>query len=293
MSVLGDQAGRLTVLVTGANGQLGQELVRSKQDHVKLVGLGRDELDVTNAEQCQTVIANLQPDVVIHAAAHTAVDRAESEPEAAWLVNVEGTRNVARAAEAVGAKLCYVSTDYVFNGASNEPYSEFDPTGPRTVYGNTKLEGERAAAECCSRLFIVRTSWVYGRYGNNFVHTMLQLAKHKRELSVVHDQVGAPTYTYDLALFLAELVRTDKYGVYHASNGGICTWYEFAQAIFEEAGVGDITVLPCSTEQFPRPAPRPAYSVLGHAAMVNAGFEPLRHWRDALKHFLAEMVENQ
>jgi dTDP-4-dehydrorhamnose reductase len=212
-----------TVLVTGANGQLGQELVRLKLDQATIIGMGRDELDITNADECQSVIARLKPDVVIHAAAYTAVDRAESEPDVAWMINVEGTRNVARAAETVGAKFCYVSTDYVFDGTGVVPYNENDPTGPRTVYGNTKLEGELAAAASCSRLFIVRTSWVYGRYGNNFVRTRLQLAQQRRELTVVHDQIGAPTYTYDLAMFLIELVNTDKYGVYHASNSGKCT----------------------------------------------------------------------
>jgi dTDP-4-dehydrorhamnose reductase len=275
-----------TVLVTGANGQLGQELVRLELDHVTIVGMGRDELDITNADQCKSVISRLKPDVVIHAAAYTAVDRAESDSDVAWLVNVEGTRNIAVATDAIGAKFCCVSTDYVFDGTGFAPYNENDPTGPRTVYGNTKLEGELAAIASCSRLFIVRTSWVYGRYGNNFVRTMLQLAQQRLELTVVHDQIGAPTYTYDLAMFLIELVNTYKYGVYHASNSGKCTWFEFAKAIFEEAGVQDLTVVPCTTEQFPRPAQRPSYSVLGHAAMVLAGFKPLREWREALRDFL-------
>jgi dTDP-4-dehydrorhamnose reductase len=276
----------LTVLVTGANGQLGQELVRLELEGVRIVGLGRDELDITDAQQCLSVIALVKPDIVIHAAAYTAVDRAESEPEAAWLVNVEGTRNVAKAAEAIGAKLCYVSTDYVFDGSGTKPYEEKDVTNPRTVYGNTKLEGERAAAESCSRLFIVRTSWVYGRYGNNFVKTMLKLASERDTVTVVHDQIGAPTYTYDLALFLIELIKTDKYAVYHASNGGVCSWYEFANAIFEEANIRDVRVVPCTTEQFPRPAPRPAYSVLGQEASIIAGLKPLRDWREALRHFM-------
>lgn len=276
----------LTVLVTGANGQLGQELVRLALAGVRIVGLGRDQLDITDAQQCLSVIAKVKPDIVIHAAAYTAVDRAEAEPDVAWLVNVEGTRNVAKAAEAIGAKLCYISTDYVFDGSGTHPYGEQDATNPRTVYGNTKLEGERAAAACCSRLFIVRTSWVYGSYGNNFVKTMLKLASERDEVTVVHDQIGSPTYTYDLALFLIELIRSDKYAVYHASNNGVCSWYEFAKAIYEEANIRDMRVVPCTTEQFPRPAPRPAYSVLGQERSITAGFKPLRDWREALRHFM-------
>jgi dTDP-4-dehydrorhamnose reductase len=281
-----------TILVTGSGGQLGQELIRLQRNGVRIIGMDRNELDITNAEQCMAIVTQVKPDVVIHAAAYTAVDRAESDREAAWLVNVEGTRNVALAAEAVGAKLCYVSTDYVFDGKGSEPYSEYDPTAPQTVYGHTKLEGERAAAENSSRLFIVRTSWVYGRYGDNFVRTMLRLAKEKQELAVVDDQVGAPTYTYDLATFLVKLVLSEKVGVYHASNSGICTWFEFAQAIFEGADVKGITLKPCATDDFPRPASRPSYSVLGNTALVDAGFEPLRDWHAALSEFLSDLGEN-
>lgn len=164
------------------------------------------------------------------------------------------------------------------------PYEVTSPTNPQTVYGRTKLEGETAASETCSRVFIVRTSWVYGKYGTNFVRTMLQLAEQKKELSVVHDQLGSPTYTFDLAAFLLELVRTNKYGTYHASNSGTCTWYDFASAIFEEAKL-DVKVIPCTSEQFPRPARRQAFSVLGHNAIIQSGFKPLRHWREAMHAF--------
>ncbi|XID91092.1 dTDP-4-dehydrorhamnose reductase [Paenibacillaceae bacterium WGS1546] len=276
------------VLVTGARGQLGQELVRMPSNRFRMMGASRAELDVTDREQTLNIIKAAQPDVVIHAAAYTAVDQAESEPERAWVVNVEGTRNVARAAENAGAKLIYISTDYVFDGMGTTPYREDHHTNPGTVYGKTKLEGERASAENASRLFIVRTSWVYGEYGPNFVKTMLRLAQRRRELSVVEDQIGSPTYTYDLAKFLLELASTEKYGVYHASNRGQCSWYEFAKEIFAEAGMTEIDVLPCSTEQYPRPAPRPSYSVLGDTALVEAGFAPLRPWREALREFLSK-----
>lgn len=273
------------ILVTGAGGQLGQELVRMSRPGVKWIGLSRQELDITDAKACRRAVEACRPDAVIHAAAYTAVDRAESEPEQAYRVNVTGTLNMAAATEAAGARFCYVSTDYVFDGKGTRPYREDDPVAPQTVYGRTKLEGERAALAACSRVFVVRTSWVYGRYGINFVHTMLKLAESQSTIRVVNDQTGSPTCTYDLAALLAELVQTDRYGVYHASNCGSCTWYQFAQAIFEHSGL-NVNVIPCTTEEFPRPAPRPTYSVLGHEAMKRAGFAPLRHWREALWEYL-------
>ncbi|MFC5401768.1 dTDP-4-dehydrorhamnose reductase [Cohnella soli] len=284
---------KMTVLVTGGGGQLGQELAHLKSSGVRLIALNREQLDITDAEQCREVISHHRPNAVIHAAAYTAVDRAETEPEAAWKINVEGTRNVAEASESVGAKLTYVSTDYVFNGTAVRPYAEYDTTSPRTVYGKTKLEGEKVASAIHSKLFITRTSWVYGRYGNNFVKTMLQLGAQGRELSVVADQIGSPTYTYDLATFLLELTKSDRYGTYHATGSGKCSWYEFAQAIFEEAGMHEVNVSPCTTEQYPRPASRPAYSVLGNDALIAAGLQPLRHWRDALKHFMEREREER
>ncbi|MBW5448496.1 dTDP-4-dehydrorhamnose reductase [Cohnella sp. CFH 77786] len=279
-------AERLTILVTGAGGQLGQELVRLRKPGLCLIGLDRQGLDITDAQACLQAVQEHRPNAVIHAAAYTKVDQAEADPETAYRVNVDGTRNMAAAAEIAGAKFCFVSTDYVFDGRGTRPYDEHDPTGAQTVYGRTKLEGERAALEACSRTFLVRTSWVYGAYGANFVHTMLNLAESRRSLRVVNDQTGSPTYTLDLAVFLLDLVQTDKFGIYHASNSGSCTWYQFAQAIFEESGI-QVELLPCTTEEFPRPAPRPAYSVLGHDAMIRAGFAPLRHWREALRDFLA------
>lgn len=276
------------IVVTGAGGQLGQELIRMTAPNVEIIGLDRLQLDITNADACMDAMQRWTPNAIIHAAAYTAVDQAESDPEGARLVNVEGTLNVAAAAEAVGASFCYVSTDYVFDGQGTRPYGEQDATGPRTAYGKSKLEGEKAALASCSRTFIVRTAWVYGRYGDNFVRTMLRLAPHRKELSVVNDQTGSPTYTLDLARFLVELAQTELYGIYHATNSGQCTWYEFANAIFEEAGVNDVSVRPCTTEEFPRPAPRPAYSVLGQQALISAGFKPLRHWREALSDFMRQ-----
>nr|WP_255654543.1 dTDP-4-dehydrorhamnose reductase [Cohnella sp. REN36] len=271
-------------MVTGAGGQLGREIVGLNLEGIRFVGIDRQALDITNGNQTRQVIHELRPDAIIHAAAYTAVDKAESEPDAAYSVNAIGTRNVALASDEVGAKFCYISTDYVFDGTGTRPYETQDAPAPRTVYGRTKLEGERFAEECCRRSFIVRTSWVYGKHGANFVKTMLQLANQRSEVTVVQDQIGSPTFTLDLALFLAKLVVSGRFGVYHASNTGTCSWFEFAKAIFEEAEV-KMAVHPCSTEQFPRPAPRPAYSVLGHEALLKNGFEEFRHWRDALKDY--------
>ncbi|MCL6547886.1 MAG: dTDP-4-dehydrorhamnose reductase [Alicyclobacillus sp.] len=275
----------MRILVTGANGQLGQELVRTKWDGVEVLGVGRADMDVTCQDQVRVVIRDVQPDAVIHAAAYTAVDLAESHPDDAFAVNAMGTRNVAFAAEEVGARVCYVSTDYVFDGCRRQPYGEYDNTNPQSVYGQTKRAGEILVQSLSSRWFIVRTSWVYGKHGANFVKTMLAKAREVPRLRVVEDQVGSPTYAKDLAHLLVRLAVSDRYGIYHASNTGSCSWYEFARAILEEAGI-PTPIDPCSTAEFPRPAPRPQYSVLGHTALRVNGFPLLRPWREALRDFL-------
>lgn len=273
----------MNVLVTGANGQLGQDVVRlftSKGYRVQ--GFNRVELDVTDETQCNDVITKVKPDVIIHCAAYTAVDQAETEPDDAYLINTVGTRNIAMVAERLHSKMCYISTDYVFNGKSSVPYCEYDCTDPVTVYGKSKRAGEWFVQSLCLRWFIVRTAWLYGAAGHNFVKTMLQRGKTCHSLQVVHDQWGSPTYTYDVASFLEKLTKTEKYGIYHASNTGSCTWYQFAEAIFAEANV-TMELQPCTTEQFFRPAPRPQYSVMEPLAMRINGFTPLRHWRQALQ----------
>jgi len=275
----------LKVLVTGANGQLGAEFVNLTAPGFDIHGYGRDTLDITSLEQCREVFAALRPDIVIHCAAYTAVDKAESEPDEAFRVNAAGTRNIAVAARECGAKLCYVSTDYVFDGKGTIAYNETDQTNPQTVYGKSKLAGEQLVASLHDRYFIVRTSWVYGKYGNNFVKTMLKMAGERDQMKVVHDQVGSPTYTLDLALFLLNLVQTDYYGIFHASNSGVCSWFDFAKAIFEESGKS-IQLDPCTTDDFPRPATRPAFSVMDHSAIRINGLQYLRPWREALIHYL-------
>ncbi|WP_145139423.1 dTDP-4-dehydrorhamnose reductase [Paenibacillus sp. Y412MC10] len=284
----------MRVLVTGASGQLGKDVVALfQQKGHEVMGCNRSELDITNLEQCQQVINGFQPDSIIHCAAYTAVDAAETDVDGAYKVNAVGTRNVVVAAEKVGAKLVYVSTDYVFNGRSAVPYQEYDNIDPQSVYGKSKRAGEVLTQSLSSRYFIVRTSWVYGLHGNNFVKTMLRLGQEKPKLQVVHDQKGSPTYTVDLARFLEELVQTEKYGVYHASNSGDCTWFEFTQAIFEEAKelgfMIKAQVEPCTTEQFPRPAPRPANSVMDHLSIRTNGLTDLRPWREGLVDFLKQI----
>jgi len=279
----------MKILVTGANGQLGQDVVRIfSEKGYDVLACSRKELDITDQLQCESVILAYQPDAIIHCAAYTAVDAAETDEDGAYLVNAAGSRNIVVAAEKVGAKICYISTDYVFDGNSPTSYREYDNTDPKTVYGKSKRAGEYLVQTLSSKYFIVRTSWVYGAHGSNFVRTMLKLGAEKPSLQVVHDQVGSPTYTVDLAHFLEVLVQTEFYGVYHASNTGSCSWYEFAQAIFEEAGLWP-ELLPCTTNQFPRPAPRPSNSVMEHLSIRMNGFQDLRPWRDALKEFIKSM----
>jgi dTDP-4-dehydrorhamnose reductase len=277
------------VLITGSNGQLGKELVElfSKVDF-NVYGYNREQMDVTNQEKVQEIIHKIKPDIVLHSAAHTKVDLAESEPDHAYDINAYGTRNVAVASEQVGAKLVYVSTDYVFDGTGTEPYNEFSPTSPLGIYGKSKLAGERFVRDLHSKFFIVRTSWVYGKYGDNFVKTMLKLGEEREELSVVSDQIGCPTYTRDLANCMLELVQSERYGVYHVSNSGKCSWYEFAKAIFEEAGI-NVKVNACSTSEFPRPAARPANSVFDHMSLRIEGFKEMRPWKEGLAAFIEDI----
>ncbi|OPH53096.1 dTDP-4-dehydrorhamnose reductase [Paenibacillus ferrarius] len=279
----------MKILVTGANGQLGQDVVKLLGKNHDVYGLGRDELDVTNEDQCLEVLSDLRPDVVIHSAAYTAVDLAETEVEKAYLINSDGTKNIVVASERIGAKFCYISTDYVFDGMVTKPYREDDDTNPQSVYGLSKRAGELYVESLSSKYYIVRTSWVYGIYGANFVKTMLNLAKTRDTLRVVSDQFGSPTYTVDLALFLEKLIQSDFYGIYHASNSGVCSWFDFACVIFEESGVNSIKVEPCTTEEFPRPAPRPRNSAMAHGAILANGFADLRPWREGLRAFLEEL----
>jgi dTDP-4-dehydrorhamnose reductase len=279
----------MKVVVTGAKGQLGQDVMKQllAQNHEAL-GTDRDDLDITNEADVLKFISEVKPDVILHCAAYTNVDAAEADRDTAYQVNAVGTENMAKAAKAVDAKILYISTDYVFDGTASEPYEVDHPTEPIGVYGETKFAGEEMLKKYVEKYFIVRTAWVFGIGGNNFVKTMIRLGEERGEVGVVHDQVGSPTYTVDLASFMLELMKTDKFGTYHATNGGVCSWYEFAVEIFKQTGMDQVKVSPLTTDQFPRPAKRPAYSVLSKQKMEEVGFTPLRDWKEALAAYLAE-----
>ncbi|QRF24368.1 dTDP-4-dehydrorhamnose reductase [Alicyclobacillus sp. TC] len=281
----------MKVLVTGANGQLGYDVVRlALQTGHEVFAATRRELDITHLDETRRVFSMQRPEAVIHCAAYTAVDAAESDADTAFRVNAYGTRNVALASEEVGARLVYVSTDYVFDGCANQPYSEHHPTAPQSVYGKSKRAGEELAQMVCRRLMIARTAWVYGEHGNNFVRTMLQLGRTREVVRVVDDQIGSPTYTRHLAAALLALSEQDVYGIYHLTGGGHCSWYEFAAEIFRLARL-PARLEPCSTIEFPRPAPRPAYSVLDNLAFRVNGMPPLPAWQNGLRAYLQEIGE--
>jgi len=245
-------------------------------------------MDITDAEACRRVIKNSGADAVIHCAAYTAVDAAEDNADLCRRINGEGTRNVAQACKEADTKLMYISTDYVFDGQGTRPWEPDDERHPLNVYGQTKYEGELAVEELSDKYFIVRIAWVFGVAGKNFIKTMLRLGKERGAVSVVDDQVGSPTYTYDLARLLVDMIQTDRYGRYHATNEGLCSWYEFAKEIFRQAGM-DVPVTPVSSDAFPAKATRPSNSRLNKDKLSENGFERLPAWQDALGRFLKEI----
>jgi dTDP-4-dehydrorhamnose reductase len=276
-------------LITGAGGQLGSDLqaVLGADPGAELEALDRSALDLTDAAAVRSAIARVRPDVVINAAAYTAVDAAETDEQRAYAVNAQGPAWLAAATAEHGARLVHVSTDYVFDGAAAAPYETDAPAEPRTAYGRTKLAGELAVRALDPSSYVVRTAWVYGAVGGNFVKTMLRLAAERDTVSVVEDQVGAPTWSRDLAEGLVQLGRTlPDPGVYHLTNGGQTSWFGFTRAIFEEAGLDPARVLATTTAAFPRPAPRPAYSVLSLRRWAAAGLAPPPDWRAALSRAL-------
>lgn len=276
----------MKVLVTGANGQLGYDVIKVLQSRkINCLGVDIQSFDITDPSATNRFILSYGPDAVIHCAAYTAVDKAEEEPERCHAINVTGTENVANTCRKAGAKLMYISTDYVFPGMGDAPYEIDSPTGPLSVYGRTKLAGEHVVQRLVEKHFIVRISWVFGKNGNNFVKTMLKLGKERKELNVVFDQIGSPTYTADLAPVLCDMLITDKYGVYHATNEGYCSWAEFAREIFILAE-DDVQVNSIPTEQYPTKAKRPFNSRLSKSSLDQAGFKRLPDWKDALKQYL-------
>lgn len=279
----------MKLLVTGVKGQLGYDVCKVLSARgIEHRGVDIEDFDITNVQATHDYIAAYRPDGVIHCSAWTAVDRAEDELEKVRAVNAEGSRNIASVCKEIGAKLVYISTDYVFPGTGERFYEPDDPTGPLGAYGVTKLEGEQAVQALLERYFIVRVSWVFGKNGNNFVRTMLRLAETKSELNVVCDQIGSPTYTADLAPLLCDMVVTDKYGIYHATNEGICSWAEFAEEIFRLAGKR-VKVNPVPTSEYPTRAVRPLNSRMSKAKLEEMGFFRLPDWHDALARYLREL----
>ncbi len=278
----------MRIVVTGADGQLGVELVPTLSVRTEVIGTTIADLDVTDHD-CADRIAALAPDWVVHAAAATDVDGCEREPERAMVVNAEGTRLVAEGCRRAGAGLVYLSTDYVFDGRKGTPYTEADTPAPLNVYGRSKLEGERAVRSVVSRWLIVRTAWLYGTQGKNFVKSILGKVKDGEPLGIVDDQVGSPTYAADLAGAVALLLSRGLTGVFHVTNGGSCSWYEFTREILRLTGVDVTSVKRITTEELSRPARRPGYSVLENAAWKAAGLPPLRPWPEALADMLAAL----
>ncbi|MBQ8326747.1 MAG: dTDP-4-dehydrorhamnose reductase [Lachnospiraceae bacterium] len=276
----------MKVLVTGVKGQLGFDVVRElEKRNMEAVGVDIEEMDITDAQSVDRVIREAAPDAVIHCAAYTAVDAAEDNEELCRKVNAEGPQNIANVCKALDIKMIYISTDYVFDGQGERPWEPEDERHPLSVYGQTKYEGELAVQNTLEKYFIVRIAWVFGVNGKNFVKTMLRLAETHNKLTVVNDQYGSPTYTYDLARLLVDMVLTDKYGVYHATNEGICTWYEFACEIFRLAGI-EMEVAPVSSDEYPAKAKRPENSRMSKDKLEANGFERLPAWQDALKRYL-------
>lgn len=280
----------MKILVTGANGQLGHDILLNLAAR-GIDGIPADitEFDITQAVATKQFILACQPDAVIHCAAYTAVDKAEGDVELCRLINVTGTENIAQACQEINAKMVYISTDYVFPGTGDMPYEVTAQTDPLSTYGKTKLEGELIVRRLLTRYFIVRTSWVFGRNGNNFVKTMLRLGKEREEVDVVCDQIGSPTYTVDLARLLVDVALSEQYGVYHATNEGFCSWAEFAQAIFHKAGL-PARVNFITTDQYPARAQRPINSRLSKTSLDDAGFRRLPPWEDALERLLADIA---
>lgn len=276
----------MRILVTGVKGQLGHDVVNelAKRGHTP-IGVDVEEMDITDASAVEKEMKKEPLDAVIHCAAYTAVDAAEDNREICMRVNAEGTRNIARVCRELDLKMVYISTDYVFDGEGERPWEPDDPRDPLNVYGESKYQGELAVEEYLEKYFTVRIAWVFGVNGKNFIKTMLRLAESQKEINVVNDQIGSPTYTYDLAVLLADMVETEKYGRYHATNEGLCTWYEFAKEIFRQAGV-DIRVNPVSSDEFPAKAKRPHNSRMDKRKLVQNGFRPLPPWQDALKRYL-------
>lgn len=292
----------MKILITGANGQLGKEIqhllkimqadighVDKVYNNAEIKAVSSKELDITNFEMVINCVSEFQPEIIINCAAFTNVDKCETDKETALKVNALGPKNLAIAAEEISAKLMHISTDYVFSGDYKQPLAEYDIPNPNTVYGKTKLLGETYIREQCSKYFIVRTAWLYGRFGKNFVYTIINAAKDKGYLEVVNDQIGCPTNAGDLAYHILKIVLTEEYGVYNCTGEGQCTWYDFAEKIVELSEI-ECIIKPITSENLNRPAKRPSFSALENIMLNLKNMNKMRKWEEALKEFI-KLVE--
>jgi len=281
----------MKILVTGAKGQLGTDVVNElKNRNITVMETDIGEMDITDITAVRGSMLSFRPDAIIHCAAYTLVDAAEENRELCSRINITGTENIAAVCHEIDAAMMYISTDYVFDGEGAEPWKPENACRPVNYYGETKRSGELAVMRLLDKFFIVRISWAFGKNGGNFVKTMLRLAKEKGSVSVVSDQFGAPTYTKDLSVLLADMIVSEKYGIYHAPNDGVCSWYEFALEIFKLSGL-NIPVIPVTSEQYKSKAKRPKNSRLDKSKLRENGFDPLPDWKDALARFLSGMSD--
>lgn len=280
----------IKVLVTGVNGQLGYDVIkRLKADNYECLGVDINDFDITDFDQTREFILNYNPDVIVHCSAYTAVDRAENDKDKCYAVNVIGSENIAKVCKEIDAKMVYISTDYVYDGKGDKPFDVTDKIAPLSVYGKTKFQGEEKCREILDKLFVIRTSWVFGKNGNNFVKTMLRLASERSVINVVNDQVGSPTYTVDLADFIFYIINTQKYGTYHCSNEEFCSWYDFTQEIFRQSNIVGVKVNGIATSEYPTVAVRPSNSRLNKKCLEDCGYGKMPSWKDALARYLKEL----
>ncbi len=287
----------MKILVTGVNGQLGYDVIRELKErgYTNFLGIDINDLDITKKDDVEKFITNYKPDVVIHNAAWTAVDKAEKFKDKVYEVNALGPKYIAETCKKIGAKMMYISTDYVFDGKGDKFFEVDEPKKGLSIYGATKAAGEDFVTSILKEYWIIRISWVFGKNGNNFIKTMIKLAEAgKKELSVVDDQIGSPTYTYDLSKLMCDMIETNKYGIYHATNEGICSWYDFAKYIFEVINA-DVVVHPVSTEEYkkmvPSQADRPLNSRLSKASLTKNGFNLLPDWKDAVIRYIKKDLD--
>ncbi|NCC87470.1 MAG: dTDP-4-dehydrorhamnose reductase [Clostridia bacterium] len=279
----------MKVLITGVGGQLGVDIFNELNSRgIECVGTDTCDFDLTNEEQTVAFIKQLSPTAVVHCAAYTAVDNAQDEQEICMLVNAKGSENIAKACAQIDAKLLYISTDYVFDGNGTEPFEIDSKTQPLNVYGLSKLGGEKAVMQYCKNSFVLRTSWVFGKNGKNFVKSIIRIASQNDKISVVNDQIGSPTYTKDLAMLICDMINTSKYGIYHATNEGYCSFADFAEEIVKSCGYKTEVVL-ITSEELGAKAQRPKNSRLSKKSLDNAGFSRLPVWQDALSRYLIEL----